>query len=358
MPIYELTHEAITRVPTTTLAQQRFRERQDLQRLLRKEIHIVAPDTLGLAEEYSEWGDRRRSIDLLCLDKNASLVVVELKRTEDGGHMELQALRYAAMISKMKFSQAIEAHSRYLGRIGEDADSAEAAILRFLDWDAPQPEFARDVRIVLVSADFSKEITTSVIWLNERELDIRCVRMRPYDLEGRTLLDIEQILPVPEAEQYQVRLREKLAEVRESQEASSDWSRYDLWVGAGKYEGLFKRWLFLSVIKWLVRSGVPFREILDVFPARKFVGFDGHLSTDEFVDRLTNVKRDDGSSRDPRRYFVGADDLFFEGGKTWALSNQWSRYQLPLLDKLISEYPHAKVSYAKNTDEHDEPSNE
>ena len=46
-----------------------------------------------LAEEFGDWQDSRRRIDLLCLDRDAGLVVVELKRTEDGGHMELQAIR-------------------------------------------------------------------------------------------------------------------------------------------------------------------------------------------------------------------------------------------------------------------------
>ena len=52
-----------------------------------------------LAEEFGDWEDSRRRIDLLCLDPNAQLIVVELKRTVDGGHMELQALRYSAMVS-------------------------------------------------------------------------------------------------------------------------------------------------------------------------------------------------------------------------------------------------------------------
>jgi len=30
-------------------------------------------------------------------------VAIELKRTEDGGHMELQSTRYAAMVSTMTF---------------------------------------------------------------------------------------------------------------------------------------------------------------------------------------------------------------------------------------------------------------
>jgi RecB family endonuclease NucS len=56
---------------------------------------IVSPDTIVIAEEFGEWEDSRRRIDLLGLDKNANLVVIELKRTDDGGHMELQALRYS-----------------------------------------------------------------------------------------------------------------------------------------------------------------------------------------------------------------------------------------------------------------------
>jgi hypothetical protein len=52
-----------------------------------------------------------------------SLVVVELKRTDDGGHMELQAVRYAAMVSSMTFDQLVGAHAHF-GR-GTRSHSAE-----------------------------------------------------------------------------------------------------------------------------------------------------------------------------------------------------------------------------------------
>ena len=56
-------------------------------------------DTAGVlvvAEEFGDWEESKRRIDLLGLDRDATLVVIELKRTDDGGHMELQAIRYAA----------------------------------------------------------------------------------------------------------------------------------------------------------------------------------------------------------------------------------------------------------------------
>ncbi len=69
--------------------------------MLRQGIHVLSEDLLVVAEEYGLFEDSRRRVDLLALDRSGTLVVIELKRTDDGGHMELQALRYAAMVSTM-----------------------------------------------------------------------------------------------------------------------------------------------------------------------------------------------------------------------------------------------------------------
>jgi hypothetical protein len=226
MAIYEITKDQIRLVSETRFSTAGVRERTDLQRLLREQIQIVSPDTLVIAEEFGEWTDSRRRIDLLGLDKNANLVVIELKRTDDGGHMEFQAVRYAAMVSQMTFDQAVEAYEAYLEAQGREEDAREG-ILSFLGWEeANDDQFAQDVRLVLVSAEFSKEITTSVIWLNEGGLDIRCVRLKPYDLDGRTLVDVQQIIPLPEANEYQIQLREKKQQERKARSQKWDESAF------------------------------------------------------------------------------------------------------------------------------------
>tara|TARA_R110002049_G_scaffold79063_4_gene201656 strand:- start:2205 stop:2747 length:543 start_codon:yes stop_codon:yes gene_type:complete len=170
MAIYELKDSGIQRLQKTTFADRGIRERQDIQRLLRSQIDIISENTMVIAEEFGDWDASRRRIDLLCIDKDANLVVIELKRTEDGGHMELQAIRYSAMISTMTFDQVVEAHKSFLASIGSEDDSQQR-ILDFLEWDEPDEDsFAQDVRIVLASAEFSKELTSAVLWLNDKEV--------------------------------------------------------------------------------------------------------------------------------------------------------------------------------------------
>ncbi|MGZ9034606.1 MAG: hypothetical protein ACXW25_09400, partial [Rhodospirillales bacterium] len=210
MGLYQLAENTLTPVRETTFQSERLLERRDLQSRLRDSIDIVAPDLMVISEEFGNWEDSRRRIDLLCVDRAARLVVVELKRTQDGGFMDLQAVRYAAMVSKMTFPAAVDAHRHFLQHLGRPSDVAEAAILDFLGWSEPREnDFAADVRLILVSAEFSRELMTSVMWLSERDLDITCIRFKPYRTAEAILLDVTQVFPLQEATDYQIRIREK-----------------------------------------------------------------------------------------------------------------------------------------------------
>jgi hypothetical protein len=206
MAIYELAKDGIEKISETSFGKSGVKERADLQRLLREQIEVVAPDTLVIAEEFGDWVDSKRRIDLLGLDKDANLIVFELKRTRVGGHMELQAIRYAAMVSALTAEKVVDIFEHYLRSHEKDGDP-RAIILEFLEWDElDEDQFAQEVRIVLVSADFSRELTTAVIWLNERDLDIRCVRIKPYKEHRRILIDVQKIIQLPDSAVYLVNI--------------------------------------------------------------------------------------------------------------------------------------------------------
>ena len=229
MPLFEMTPDSFRPIDEASFAEMKVRERGDLQRILRSQIEVIDEDLYVITEEFGEWDDSRRRIDLLAIDRDANLVVIELKRTSDGGHMELQAIRYAAMISRMTFERAEQIHAEFLQGIGEDSTEARSRMLTFLGWDEPLEDgFGQEVRILLVSEDFSKELTTAVLWLRELELDIRCVRLRPYLDGGRKLIDVQQIIPLPEANEYQIQIREKEQVVRKNRAERYD-ERLKFW---------------------------------------------------------------------------------------------------------------------------------
>ena len=214
MPLYQINSDKLTPVPPTNFVAEQIMERKDLQKLLMNDISVLDDELLVIGEEFGDWKDSNRRIDLLCIDKQSNLVVVEIKRTEDGGHMELQALRYAAMVANMTLERAISAYAKLLG--GEDSrEKARQEILEFIGSDsAGDIEWTGNVRIVLVSGNFSPELTTAVLWLNKRNLDITCIRLQPYRLGESVLIDVAQIIPLPEAADYEVKAREQEQEVQ------------------------------------------------------------------------------------------------------------------------------------------------
>ncbi len=85
MALYNIANKELYALEKTTFTLEGLQERYDLQEAIKKNIDIIASDCLVISEEFSDWEDSRRRIDLLAIDKQANLVVIELKRDETGG---------------------------------------------------------------------------------------------------------------------------------------------------------------------------------------------------------------------------------------------------------------------------------
>jgi hypothetical protein len=72
------------------------------------------------------------------------------------------------------------------------------------------------------------------MWLNDRDLDIRCIRLKPYGDDGRVLIDVQQVIPLPEAIEYQVQIRQK-DRVERKQRAERHILRKKFWTELLKY---------------------------------------------------------------------------------------------------------------------------
>lgn len=353
MPLYEVTGNGLETREAADFTTLEIYERRDLQRLLRDEISALGEDLLVISEEFRNWQDARRRIDLLALDKEGRLVVIELKRTDDGGHMELQSLRYAAMVSSMGFPEVLEAYSAHcaLHRPHQDVD-ARGELEGFLESSEvdEDPVISTDVRIILVSADFGREITTAVLWLNGFEgMDIRCIRLVPYELDGRVLLDIQQVIPLPEAADYQVQLRRKGAARERARQDTRDWTRYHIVVDGNELPDENKRNAIRVMVRELAATGVNLAHIEPLFPPSKFQALDGLLTPGEVRDALTVLY----PHATRQRWFFDQAFLDESENKTYVLSNQWGTKTEAQLRRLSEAFPEAKVTFrrADATDE-------
>ena len=240
MAIYKIVGNKgkLDEVAETSFGQEGVLERSDLQRMLRDQPEVLEKGLLIIAEEFGDWQDSSRRIDLLGLDASGRLVVIELKRGETGGHMDLQAIRYAAMVANMTNEKVFETYQGYLDeRAGEkyetsDDDDAETLIREHLETAGEAPVILTETpRIILASENFGKELTTCVMWLNESWLraagqEIKCIRLQPHRNGNEILIETSVVIPLPEASEYQTRFAQRKEEAREqSRDQSSGKSR-------------------------------------------------------------------------------------------------------------------------------------
>jgi hypothetical protein len=183
-------------------------ERQDLQKWLLAHPQILGEPLCIIASEFSGFDRSSRRLDLLALDTDATLVVIEVKLEVERTFADLQALRYAAFCSAMTMEQVLQEYASF-HRI--TAEEAAKQISEFLGADDELPEPGDRPRILLVAGSMDDpEITSTVLWLRSFDIDIRCLEITPYQIQGEQILLVPRtIIPLPEAEAYQIRVEKK-----------------------------------------------------------------------------------------------------------------------------------------------------
>jgi hypothetical protein len=192
-------------------AEAGLRERDHLQEWVLAYPQILGEDLRIVSFEFDRWlagtGEPTYDrLDVLALDRSGRLVVAELKRDLAPPTVSMQALNYAAMVSRFSLDTLAEVYAAHRG--GEQLTS-EQALEELREW-APElsDETLGPPRIVLVATDFGPQVTNTSLFLYESGIDIRLVRAQLYrTAAGGLVLTTSQLLPVPAAETFMVRPR-------------------------------------------------------------------------------------------------------------------------------------------------------
>lgn len=190
-----------------------FRERDHLQEWIAKNPEVVGEELLIIQKEFDGFSETNERLDLLALDKEGDVVVIENKLDDTGRDVVWQALKYASYCSTLSTSQIIKMFQSYLDRQGRSED-ARTTITDFLEVEDEESMVLNrnDQRLMFIANNYRKEVTSTVLWLLDHDVRIQCFRATPYSLDEDLFLQIEQIIPVPEASEFIIDIKEKAKE--------------------------------------------------------------------------------------------------------------------------------------------------
>ncbi len=211
--MYRVDREAntIREVKAISFSEAKFKERDHLQEWISKVPAALGEDLLIIQKEFKGFSETNERLDLLALDKHGDLVVIENKLDDSGRDVVWQALKYASYCSSLTRSQIAEAFQAYLTKT-RDSRVAHEVIADFLgaeSFDDVVLNKGVSQRIILVAANFRREVTSTVMWLLANDIRLQCVKVTLHEQEDQQYLATEQILPTPEEAEFRVSIKQK-----------------------------------------------------------------------------------------------------------------------------------------------------
>ena len=205
-------NEAIS-ISKKTFQELELKERKHLQEWICKNTTILGERLLIIQKEFSGFDDTKERLDLLAIDENGNLVIIENKLDDSGRDVVWQSLKYASYCSGLTKGDIKDIFQKHLDEQGRN-EHAEKLLLEFLGIeDFSEIELNNDdQRIILIAANFRKEVTSTAMWLLDHNIKIKCIRLTPYELGDQILLDTEQIIPIVDAEEYLIKIVNKKQE--------------------------------------------------------------------------------------------------------------------------------------------------
>ncbi|WP_249020525.1 MGMT family protein [Conexibacter sp. S30A1] len=223
--LFELPGGALSATPEAiepdSFAQLGALELQHIERWLAAAPAVLGEELLVVTTQFAGFDKTKERSDILALDRAGRLVVIELKRDSSGSRQDLQALRYAAFSATLTLDDLLDLYAKHHGA-APAAISKDEALSRFTNHvtEGALEGIDEDTRprIILVAKAFQVEVTATVLWLRETwGMDISCVELVPYSVDGKVLLSSSVRIPLPEASEYMVKRDQK----RQKAEAAS-----------------------------------------------------------------------------------------------------------------------------------------
>lgn len=228
MYLINKTENKIEKVAEKSFSELGFKERDNLQEWIANNPECLGEDLLIIQKEFDGFNDTNERLDLLALDNRGNVVVIENKLDDSGRDVTWQVLKYASYCSSLTKVQLKDIYQKYLDKKGKNENAVEnlSEFYSNTEFNELQLNQGTSQRIIMIAGNFRKEVTSTALWLTNYKLRIQCFKVTPYTHGENIYLDIEQIIPMKDVEDYVISMADKAQEDIATQESSK--ARYGL----------------------------------------------------------------------------------------------------------------------------------
>ena len=195
---------------------------RDLEELIANNVNLIEQDeeeTMLVIGRQIRTGTGR-VMDLVAIDNTGALTLIEVKRDmldvrNRTDHAEIQSVRYAASLAALRTADELVIHlfAPYIRKFVDTSkvdmgsrtpeEWARKKLTDFLnDNQVPSNRVNHTQNIVLIGGGFDEDTKSAAAWMAANELPIRVIEVRPCQVGSEYCLDVQQLIPVPEYQDF------------------------------------------------------------------------------------------------------------------------------------------------------------
>lgn len=209
----------VTKLKKKSFSELKFREREHLQEWIANAPSTLGEELLIIQKEFNGFSETNERLDLLALDKLGNLVIIENKLDDSGKDVTWQVIKYASYCASLTKQDILNIYQDYLG----SSAIAQEMISEFFDnrdiSEIVLNQGLNSQRLILIAANFRKEVTSTVLWLMNFKIRLQCFKVTPFAFGDQLFLNVEQILPTKDTEDFVISIATKAQEEIEVQES-------------------------------------------------------------------------------------------------------------------------------------------
>ena len=171
---------------TEILVDEDAKSEKSIEDIIELNPNLITGDKLFIIGRQVQT-DTGKILDLLAVDKQGSLVVIELKRGFAPRDIVAQILAYSSWLSKLSERRIEEIAKQYLSKKESEHTNLHAAFKKYYSMNEC-PEIGSKVINILMAKKFSDEVTNPAKYLAEYDLSIYCVEFEFFEKKSEKFI--------------------------------------------------------------------------------------------------------------------------------------------------------------------------